>query len=273
MVLWIFGLVLLALAAGLLIAASSQKKRLDLMSTTETATAAELRSLAESVASEIGAGSFNQMVEVKGVIRCDQPLQAELTGAPCVHYSMQVIREYEETYWETDSNRNQVRRQRRASETVAQNTRSCPFEVEDATGRVGVDPTGASIIAEKVCDRFEAGEPRSGSLSIGGWRLDLGFALTDGGRRTLGYRYEEKIVPIGKPIYVVGEATDTGGQIVVRKPATAARGGKPAAGFLVSIKSEEQLTHAARRNAKWLVAGTVVSAAAGALMVVLGLVR
>ena len=127
----------------------------------ETSTAAELRSMAQTVAGEIGAGSFNQMVEVKGVIRCEQPLQSELTRAPCVHYQMKVTREYEETHWETDANNNRVRRDRRGSETVAENTRSCTFEVEDSTGRVSVDPTGAKMISERVCDRFERESPRA----------------------------------------------------------------------------------------------------------------
>ena len=264
---WIFGLVFLLLAAGLSIAALFQKKRLDLMTATETATAAELRSLAESVAGEIGRGSFNQLVEVKGQVGGENPLVSELTRTPCVYYSMQVSREYEETYYETDSNRNQVRRQRRARETVAQNTRSCPFEVEDATGRVGVDPTGAKIIAEKLLDRFEPGEPRSGSVSLGPFSLDLG-SLVGGGRRTIGYRYEESVIPVGKPVYVVGEATDTPtGQIVIRKPTRPTKGG----GFLVSTKSEEQLTQSAQRTAKWLLVGSAVSAAAGVVMVALGL--
>jgi hypothetical protein len=266
---WIFGVVFFLLAAGLLIAARFQKRRLDLMTSTETSTAAELRALAQSVAGEIGPGSFNQMVEVKGVIRCENPLHSELARVPCVHYSMQVTREYEETHWETDSKGNQVRRQHRASETMAENTRSCTFEVEDATGRVSVDPTGATITAEKACDRFERGESRSGSLSVGDWSFDLVSPLADRGGRTLGYRYLESVVPVGRPVFVLGEATDAEGQLVIRKPARPSKGG----GFLVSTRSEEQLTQSARRNAKWLVVGTAVSAAGGTAMVLLGLLR
>jgi hypothetical protein len=260
MLFWIFGTVLLALAIGLAIGASFQKKRHLLMATTETSTAAELTSMAQAVAGDIGAGSFHQLAEVKGTIRCDQPLTSELSQVPCVYYSMKVTREYEETTWETDSNQNRTQRVRRGSESVARNTRSCPFEVEDGTGRVQVDPTGASVIAEKACDRFEPGEMVSPSQSFFERALQLGTA---GGRRTLGYRKEEDIIPLGRPIYVIGEASDTSGRIVIRKPARGT--------FLVSTRSEEQLTHAARRTSRWLMIGTLVSAAAGVGLLLGGL--
>jgi hypothetical protein len=261
----IAGTVLLLTAVGLLVGASLQKRKVLLLQGTETSSAAELKSLASAVGGEIGPGSFTQLAEVKGTIRCAQPLVAELTKVPCVYYSMQVTREYEETTWETDSDGHKVSRQRRGSEVVAENTRSCPFEVEDATGRVQVEPTGASITAEKVCDRFEPGDPDAVSVSVGGIAVQL--PALHAGRRTVGYRYEERVIPLGKPLYVLGEATDSAGQLVIRKPVK--RGGN----FLVSVKSEEELTHAATSAATWLTAGTVVTALAGTVLLVVGLSR
>ncbi len=60
---WIFAGLFFLVAVGLLVSALFQKKRYDLMTSTETATAAELRALATSVGNEIGAGSFNDRFE------------------------------------------------------------------------------------------------------------------------------------------------------------------------------------------------------------------
>jgi hypothetical protein len=263
--LWIVGVVLVLIGVGLFLAASSQKKKLDLMQGTQTSATAELASLAQSVAKDIGAGSFAEVAEVKGTIRCDSPLISELANAPCVYYSMQVTREYEEAYWETDSKGNKVQKHRRGSETVSQNTRSCAFDVEDATGRVTVDPAGAAITGEKVYDRFEPGEPSSPAVSIGRWRFDMGSVKLGSGRRTLGYKYEESIVPVGKPIYVLGEAADAGGKLAVRKPT------KKGTSFIVSLKTEEELTRSAQGSNKGLTIGAAVAAAAGVVVAVLDL--
>jgi hypothetical protein len=263
--LWIVGVVLVLVAVGLFLGGASQKKKLGLMQGTQTSSAAELQSLAASVAKDIGAGSFAEVAELKGTIRCDQPLRSELSDTPCVHYSMRVAREYEETYWDTDSKGNRVQRHRRGSEAVSQNTRSCPFEVEDATGRLTVDPTGAAITGEKVLDRFEAGEPRSSSLSIGRFRLDLGSIVLGSGRRTVGYKYEESVVPLGRPIYVLGEASDSTGKLTVRKPT------KKGGAFIVSLKSEEELQRAARGTSTGLTIGAGVLAAAGVVVALLDL--
>jgi hypothetical protein len=265
---WIAALVLFALAGGLLVGATFQKKRLALMAVTETSKTAQLAALAQSVAGEIGAGSFTELVEVKGVVRCEQPIQSELARVPCVHYSMEVIREYEETTWETDGSGKRQSAVGRGSETVAEHERSCPFQVEDETGRIGVDPVGAKIIAEQVCDRFEPGEtpaalapPADEPLS---WLPPAAAVVASAPRRTLGYRYREEAIPVGKTIYVLGEASDQGGRMVVRKPA---KGGT----FLVSVKGEEELTSSARRGARWLMVGTAVSAAGGVVTGLLAL--
>jgi len=265
--LWILGVVLVLGGVALFAGASSQRKKLGLMQGTQTSTAADLTSLAASVAKDIGAGSFAEVAEVKGTIRCEQPLTSELANTPCIYYSMHVSREYEETYWDTDSKGNRVQKTRRGSDTVSQNTRSCPFQVEDATGRLTVDPSGAALTGEKVYDRFEPGEPRSTSLNIGRWRFDLGSFAMGTGRRTLGYKYEETIVPIGRPIYVLGEATDSGGQLTIRKPT------KKGTTFIVSLKSEEELTRSAAGTSKGLTIAAAIVAVAGVVIAVLSLLK
>jgi hypothetical protein len=133
-----------------------------------TSTAADLSALADSVAREIGAGSFNQVTEVKGAIECDAPLTGELSLVPCVHYAMSVRREWEETAWKTDSQGRRTEETRKGSDTVASNTRSVRFRVKDATGAVDVDPSAGKIDGEKAVSQFQPGEPSGGVALLQG---------------------------------------------------------------------------------------------------------
>lgn len=262
MVFYLLGGVLVAAAVGLLLGSGSQRRKVYEMKSTETSTAADLKSLADTVAKEIGAGSFNQATEVKGAIECDAPLTGELSGRPCVHYAMSVVREWEETVWKTDSQGRRAQETRKGSDTVASNTRGVRFRVRDATGAVDVDPAGAKIDGEKAVARFQPGEPSSGSIQMGGFRIDLP-AFGGGGRRTVGYRCEETIVPVGARVYVLGEAVDAGGSLVVRKPA------KKDARFVISLRSEEELVRRAGGAARGLSIAAAISAVAGVALAVL----
>ena len=263
----IAGVVLVLVALGLVLGSRSQKKKLGEIQSTETSTAVDLADLAAAVAKDIGAGSFNQIAEVKGTIECANPLVSELSETSCVHYSMNVTREYEETYWEEDSEGHKVQRTRRGSESVASNARSVPFMVRDSTGTIEVDPAGASIVDEKVFSQFQQGEAGGDGFRFGRFSFGSGFAPLSGGRRTIGYRLEESAVPVGRPIFVLGEAVDSGGRLRIGKPA------KKGASFIVSLKSEEQLESGAKALTSGLLIAAVVSAALGVAALILGIVK
>ncbi len=234
------GIGLVAVGIALFVGYSLQGKKLYQMKSTETSKAGELREISASVAKDIGAGSFNQITEIKGTVECDNPLISELAKADCVYYAMRITREYEETYWETDANGNRIQRTRRGGDTVAQNTRSVPFYVRDETGKIKVNPEGASFVTEKAYSRFEPGEVNGGSLRIGGLIINLGGISGSTNRRTIGYRYEEDIIPLKRDVYVLGEAADSSGELCLQKPSQ--KGKK----FIISIKSEEELIRGAK---------------------------
>jgi hypothetical protein len=263
---YIIGIVLVLGAVGMFIGAGAQKRKLTRIKATETSTAADLAALAASVGKEIGPGSFNQVAEVKGVIECGGPLVSELTQTACVYYSMSVTREYEETYWENDDKGNRVQRTRRGSEPVAGNTRSIGFLVRDKTGAIAVDPTGASFVSEKALSRFEQGTV-DGGLKLGRFTFDLARLAIGGGRRTIGFRYEESVIPVGRDVYVLGEAVDSGDRLRIGKPA------QKGAGFIVSLKSEEELVKGAEAVSTGLTIGSAVAAVGGIACVVLGILR
>ncbi len=251
---WIIGIVLVAASAGLYFGSRGQKKKLFDMQSTETSTVKDITETASSVGNEIGKGSFSQIAEVKGIGSSDSPLSAELSGTPCLYYTMSVSRQYEERRTVTDSEGRRRTETHRGSEVVASNTRSVPFVLTDETGAITVDPSGAQFIAEKTFEEFKP-EPRQGA-SIGNFIFNIAVSST-GGRTTLGYTFTESAVPAGRPLYVLGEASDAGGSLSIRKPSEKGKR------FIVSLKSEEELIDSAKGSAKGLLIGAVAALVLG----------
>lgn len=257
--------VLLVATGALFVGSRRYTQKLAQMASVSTSSSADIEQLAASVAAEIGTGSFNEIVEVKGTIECDEPLIAELSETRCVYYSMHVTREYEESYWETDEKGNRSQRTRRGSERVASNTRTVPFDVRDSSGSIRVEPDGAKFVDERVLSRFESSAPALGR--IGSFDLTGLPAGGVGSRRTIGYRFEESAIPVEREVYVLGEAADSDGRLRIRKP------GAKGASFIVSLKSEEQLMLRGRRAVTGLRLGAAASLATAVVLTILALLR
>ncbi|MBL7988412.1 MAG: E3 ubiquitin ligase family protein [Chlorobi bacterium] len=263
MALLIIGLLLVAVGGLLLYLRSRAEGRLLEIGFTETVTAQEVRDLHAQIAAELGAGGFSQFVELKGKLRCAAPLTAELSGQPCAYYTMSVEERYEETYQEQDGEGGTRTATRTGSNIVASNTQSALFQLHDATGELDVNPTGAEIHPRQTVSRFEpfAGGP---SITMGGFVLQVGVGL--GGRRVLGYHYTEAILPLDSQLYLLGEATDTSGQLTVQKP----REKKP---FIISLKTEEELVRGAKGSIKWYLYGAIAAFVIGAVFILAKLLK
>jgi len=268
MVMIIIGVVLLAIGVGLVFGKRSQKDKVLEIKATRTSPAAELNELAASVRESLGQpGGFCQVAEVKGQVKCEPPLVSEMGKQPCAYYSCQVTRRYEETYWETDSNtRQRVQKTRSGEETVSSNSQRTPFYIEDATGRVKVNPEGITPDTIKTVDRFEPGEPPAGGeIRFGSFTLSLGLGAVAAGRRTLGYHFEEHVLPVNRPAYVLGEASDTTGEVVIGKPKEKGRK------FIISLKSEDELIRSAESAAKGFYWAALIVGGLGAILIVAGI--
>jgi hypothetical protein len=194
-----------------------------------------MRGVQTSLASEVSASAPGTLVEVKGTLRCEEPLTSEMAEKTCAYYHTQVVRVYEVTDRDSDGDARTSRR----SEVVASNERFAPFVVEDESGAVGVRGEGAEVDALEVMNRFERETGGAGTITLGGVTVNLG-----GGARTVGYRYEEKILPVDSPVYVLGAAQEDG-QVGV--PSEEGEGER----FLMSYRSEEQLEKKYKRDALW----------------------
>ena len=243
LILLLFAMIFLVAGIALLYFRNKIKQKAALMGQTETSGASDVSALAPGT-----------LVEVKGTLRCEEPLSSEMAGEKCAYYSSKVIREYLERDYDDDD----VGSDRR-SEVVAHNEQFAPFVVEDSTGTVAVNAEGAEMDAKQVVNRFERNTGSEGpSISLGGTTIHLG-----GGERTLGYRYTETILPVDAPVYVLGTVQQGGG---IGTPS-----GDEEHRFVVSHRSEEALGQSVGKTVLWLGVGGIASIAVGVVLLAVGI--
>ena len=243
LILLLFAVIFVVAGIVLLYFRNKNKQKAALMGQTQTSGASDVSGLAPGT-----------LVEVKGTLRCEEPLSSEMAGEKCAYYSSKVIREYMERDYDDDD----VGSDRR-SEVVAHNEQFAPFVVEDSTGTVAVNAEGAEIDAKQVVNRFERNTGSEGpSISLGGTTIHLG-----GGERTLGYRYTETILPVDAPVYVLGTVQQGGG---IGTPS-----GDEEHRFVVSHRSEEALGQSLGKTVLWLGVGGIASIAVGVVLLAVGI--
>jgi E3 Ubiquitin ligase len=240
----LFAIIFLVAGGVLLYFRNKNKQKAALMGQTETSNAADVPGLAPGT-----------LVEVKGALRCEEPLTSEMAGERCAYYSSKVVREYLERDYDDDD----VGGSDRRSEVIAQNEQFAPFSVEDGTGSVAVNAEGAEVDAKQVVNRFERNTGSEGpSISLGGATIQLG-----GGERTLGYRYTENILPVDAPAYVLGTVQEGGG--VGAPPEDSGHR------FVVSHRSEEALGQSLGKTVLWLGVGGIGALVVGVILLVIGI--
>jgi hypothetical protein len=245
LILLLFAIIFLVAGGVMLYFRSRSQQKAGLMTQTETSNASDVSSLAPGT-----------LVEVKGTLRCEEPLTSEISGKTCAYYIATVSREY----LERDHDDDDVGSDRR-TEILSQNHQFAPFSVEDATGSVPVNAEGAEVDAREVVNRFERNTGNEGpSISLGGATLNLG-----GGERIIGYRYTESILPIDAPVYVLGTVQESG-EIGTPPP------GEAGHRFVVSHRSEEALGQSLGKTVMWLGVGAIGAFVLGVVLLVIGII-
>jgi hypothetical protein len=246
LILLLFAVIFLVAGGVMLYFRNRTKQKSALMSQTETSNASDVNRL-----------SPGTLVEVKGRLRCEEPLTSEFAEKTCAYYSSKVTREYMERDRHDDDDIGSDRR----SEVVAQNEQFAPFEVEDDSGSVAVDADGAEVDARQVVNRFDRNTGNEGaSISLGGATINLG-----GGERTIGYRYTESILPVDEAVYVLGTVQEDGG---IGAPQSGEEGHR----FVVSHRSEEALGQSLGKTVLWLGVGGIAAVVLGVGLLVIGII-
>lgn len=220
------GAVLLAVGLFYYMVHRAGQQRLLAIRDSETITPGDLVDAVEYTTERLGEpGNFSRVTGIRGVISAEQPLVSELSGHRCVYYSMKVQREYEEVPLRGDG---RIGRPKRRSETVAANSQVIGFWIEDAAARVRVNPEVAKFEPIQVMDRFDYGYLQRGERPTG---VD-----------TLGYHLRESACPVGREVYVFGEATDIPGELVIQRPRDRRNS------LIISMKSKDELLRAGREE-------------------------
>jgi E3 ubiquitin ligase len=191
-------------------------------------------------------------------------LVAPESGREVVWHRTKVVEHYSD--WETNSKgeRKRVERQR----TIASQTSALPFVVQDASGSIVVHPVDADVDSpEELADRFD----RGGSVDLGeGPLADLaegvlsgGPSVSVGGRSGAGIERKEWGILPGQQLYVLAEVMDLDGSRAMTKPSDGP--------FVISTRSEAQLHESKRGSAGIALAIGIVLAAAGGVLLILGI--
>ncbi len=267
----IAGIIFIVAGAVLWWVRNRQQNRCNQLKLARASTAADLEATATAISKEIGGGDWRDYVWLWGTVKADVPLTSEFKAVPCVYYTSTVIREYEETVREKDSDGRVTSRTQRGSETISEHKQRIPFDLVDSSGQVRVDPEEAKIEPVEVLNEFRPGAPAGGMLSFGGFSLALGSDGAGGARRTLGYRYKETVLPLDRPLLVVGMASDgrrpaleghRTGSVTIEKPAQADRP------YIITLKSHEAITKSVGQSAQIALWSMVGCFGVGAVLLV-----
>jgi hypothetical protein len=245
LILLLFAVIFLVAGGVLLYFRNRTRQKSALMGQTET-----------SGASEVGGLAPGTLVEVKGMLRCEEPLTSEMAEKTCAYYSSTVTREYLRPDHDDDNDVGSDRR----TEVMAQNVQFAPFVVEDDSGSVAVDAEGAEGDARQVINRFDRNTGNEGTFSLGGVSINL-----SGGERTIGYRYTESILPVDEAVYVLGTVQENG-------DIGASHSGEVGHRFVVSHRSEEALGQSLGKTVLWLGVGGAASIVLGVVLLVVGII-
>jgi hypothetical protein len=188
-------------------------------------------------------GRQDRIVEVKGMIKCDNPLRGDFSHKECVYFHAVQKERYRETYSQDGKTKT-----RTSYRTLSDKEDMRDFWVQDATGKVLVQPRSAEIEGEVAVNRFDRGQGSSllGSAVRGVFGGVVGGLLGASRNTVEGVQYDETILPVNRRVYVLGELAVTGNGPVIRVPDS---GGA----FLISVSSEEDLISARTWTSRLLI--------------------
>ena len=228
-------------AGGAYLAFVQSKKKAGFATELKFLKATSLAEISESFRAMDAEGlgdSYKDFVEVNGTAETDGDLKSPHNETPCAYYEASVMREYEQMETYTDKDGKVKTRRNKLYENVSRDKSSSPLYIADGDTKVRIDLQGADLQLKSAATRYEPFKEERGYSFFG-----INFSVPTG-TRTLGFRYEERIIPAGHPLYVVGEVRKSGGELSIGRPSEK---GKP---FIVSVKSEEEVIGSMEGSAK-----------------------
>ncbi len=237
------------------------KKQYDNISRVERSSVDVIQENHEHFLIEFGKDTYQQYVELSGTVKSDNPLIAPVTGTSCVYAEHRITRSYEVQVQERDNQGRLVTRTQIRSDALSSNRQSLPFQLIDNEKEIEILPEGADIFpVQSYNTNVSSLDPRLAG------KLGLSTSYPYG--RTTGFHISEKIIPLGQPLYVLGEANDRTGKLAVSKPRDKAQS------FILSTTQEDVLLQKLGSRLKWFRLGFLVSIILGTgtlILFILGL--
>ncbi|WP_017304789.1 E3 ubiquitin ligase family protein [Spirulina subsalsa] len=266
MILSIIGLVLIGVGIFGFFRRKTLSNHLLSLKLTDSSKIAELQEMQQSITQELGQpGAFCELVKLRGQLRCKNPLMAQLSQRPCVYYKASITEKYETVEWEADSEGKRRKVRRTKTRTINQNESQINFLLEDETGKIKINPNEAKIDAIQVVNRFEPATNQGLSVSWGGVSLNLPTRF-DSDYKTLGYQYNEEILPIDIDISIFGELRDQDNELVVKRP------GDKKQPFLISHKSQDEVLQDQEKELSNTILWSTLCPILGVILIIIGLV-
>lgn len=217
----IIGIIALIVSVVSIFSRKGKEKELLTLGVTEAMKVGELQRLAKEVGSDetLGSGYFNKDVKISGEVGSDSPLKSEFAKVDCVWYSNEVRRVYEVEKKETDDEGKEVITTKKKEEVVSDSKRETEFWINDGTGKIYVSFDGLNFDREEVFDQYKPYE----EVKSQGYKIRIHDVIIDvgghsSGSRTLGYKYSEKALPVGKDVFITGDAKDADGKLKLYQP-------------------------------------------------------
>lgn len=219
----IFGIIAIGFSVMMIIRSQKGKKQVMEIKYMQTTPIADAVDLVETMSA--GDPTYRHYVEVKGILKSDEPVFAPFSHRDVAFYSNKLSAVCQETY---TVNRNGVARQetRKKESVISEDMSPIPVYVTDSSssekiyidmdsfrddlelqnGNDTFEPFGASNVSSRYRRYAQTGNMPSGYST----RHDLNDMMNPafynhGNQRFLGYNYKEGILNANQPIYILGE--------------------------------------------------------------------
>jgi len=207
-----------------------------------------------------GLEGYRHYVELKGNAGSDNPVKTPYSEKEVAYYEAKLLQVYEQKQTYRDSNGVTHQRMVRSESLLSDQNSSEIITVTNppSKDKVYVDPTqsGLRLDTIKTLDRFEP----VGNMKK--YNFFSGFNYGSMGARTLGFRMIENTIPIGRMLYMLGEAWIEGNKIVFGRP----RDEKKVS--MISLRSEADIIKGNKTNSILALVFGILIAIAGILVMI-----
>ncbi len=204
-----------------------------------------------------GLEGYRHYVELNGVAGSEKPNMAPFSGQKTAYYDANLYQVYEQAETRTDEkgtrqvvkkNQSLITNQKSSEPIVLKDPR------EDHKVYIDIRQSGIKLDTLKTLDKFEPAN------NMEKYNFFKKLNVKSMGTKTLGYRMLENTIPIGQPLYVLGEALLSDSKINILRPTDK----KP---FIVSTKSKADIVQGYKSGAKAALVLGIIIALAGIMVI------